>query len=133
MPPASGLEGRTKEILAEAGLGGSRRQVDVGDDRWVGRVDFLSERAPLIVEVQSERYHRSLSDEWHDAARRAALEAAGSSSSRSGTPTSEGAFLVQVQVSWARTWSIDWVRRRTSDGSIAGKSAIRSWLRPSLR
>jgi very-short-patch-repair endonuclease len=77
VPPASGLEGRVKEILAEAGLGGFRRQVDVGDDRWVGRVDFLSERAPLIVEVQSERYHKALLDELHDAARRAALEAAG--------------------------------------------------------
>lgn len=77
VPPASGLEGRVMQLLAEAGLGGFRRQVDVGDDRWVGRVDFLSERAPVIVEVQSERYHKALLDEQHDAARRAALEDSG--------------------------------------------------------
>lgn len=76
VPPASGLEGRVKQILAEAGLGEFRRQVDLGDDRWVGRVDFLHEKLPVIVEVQSERYHTALLDEAHDAARKAALEAA---------------------------------------------------------
>lgn len=77
VPPASGLEGRTRTILADAGLGSFRRQVDVGDDRWVGRVDFLHETLPAIVEVQSELYHEALLDRAHDAARKQALEAAG--------------------------------------------------------
>jgi very-short-patch-repair endonuclease len=77
VPPASGLEGRFAAIVAEAGLGTFRRQVDVGEDRWVGRVDFLHDSLPLVVEVQSERYHEALLDQAHDAVRRAALEAAG--------------------------------------------------------
>jgi very-short-patch-repair endonuclease len=78
VPPASGVEARVAQILHEAGLGRFRRQVDLGDgDRWVGRVDFVHDRLPLIVEVQSERYHSALLDRAHDARRRAALEAAG--------------------------------------------------------
>jgi very-short-patch-repair endonuclease len=65
-------------VAAEARLGEWRRQVDVGSsDQWCGRVDFLSSELPLIVEVQSERYHVALSDQAHDEARRAALESAG--------------------------------------------------------
>jgi very-short-patch-repair endonuclease len=78
VPPATGVESRTRELLRNAGLGRFRRQVDIGDgDRWVGRVDFRHERLPLIVEVQSERYHTALCDRAADAARRAALGAAG--------------------------------------------------------
>lgn len=77
VPPASGLEGRVRDILVEAGLGQFRRQVDVGADHWVGRVDFLHDFLPLIVEVQSERYHEALLDKQHDAVRKANLEAAG--------------------------------------------------------
>ncbi len=78
IPPASGLEARVAQILAEGGLGRFRRQVDLGDGtRWVGRVDLVHEQLPLVVEVQSERYHEALLDRAHDAARRAALEAAG--------------------------------------------------------
>ena len=78
IPPASNLERRFMEIAKGSLLGEWRRQVDVGsEDRWCGRVDFLSAALPLIVEVQSERYHTALSDQAHDAARRAATEAAG--------------------------------------------------------
>jgi very-short-patch-repair endonuclease len=48
-----------------------RRQVDVGDEEWSGRVDFLAEDLPLIVEILSERYHTSLTDRAVDDARRA--------------------------------------------------------------
>ena len=55
-----------------------RRQVDSGGDtEWTGRVDLRHERLPLIVEIQSEKYHTALCD--HDADRRriAKLEADG--------------------------------------------------------
>ena len=77
-PPASNLEARFETIMRGALLGAWRRQVDLGDDaRWCGRVDFLSVQWPLVVEVQSERYHSALSDLAHDAVRRKGLEDAG--------------------------------------------------------
>jgi very-short-patch-repair endonuclease len=77
-PPASNLEARFQTIMREALLGPWRRQVDLGDDaRWCGRVDFVSTTLPLIVEVQSERYHSALIDKAHDAVRRKGLEDAG--------------------------------------------------------
>ncbi len=77
VPPASNLEQRFMDVARTAGLGEWRRQVDVGEERWCGRVDFLSCHVPLVVEVQSERYHTALTDRVHDAARRAAIEDAG--------------------------------------------------------
>lgn len=78
VPPASGLEARAVEVLAGADLPVLRRQVDLGDDeRWCGRVDLVGAELPVVVEVQSERYHTSLTDREADAARRARLEAAG--------------------------------------------------------
>jgi very-short-patch-repair endonuclease len=76
VPPATNLEARTGEILTGTGLR-FRRQVDLGGDRWTGRVDFVAVDRPLVVEVQSERYHASLCDRADDARRRAELEAAG--------------------------------------------------------
>jgi hypothetical protein len=76
-PPASNLEGRVKDILAGAGLGAWRRQVDTGGESWTGRVDFRHERLPVIVEVQSERYHSALTDRADDERRRQKLEAEG--------------------------------------------------------
>jgi very-short-patch-repair endonuclease len=40
-------------------------------------VDFLSEKLMLVIEVDSALYHDALIDRRKDAARRAALEAAG--------------------------------------------------------
>jgi very-short-patch-repair endonuclease len=77
VPPASNLEARFAAIAGDARLGPYRRQVDLGDDRWAGRVDFLHVDLPLVVEVQSERYHSALLDRAHDARRRARLEASG--------------------------------------------------------
>jgi very-short-patch-repair endonuclease len=77
IPPASNLERRFASIVAEAGLPEMRRQVDSGGARWVGRVDFRDVRLPLIIEVQSERYHTALTDAVADAARLEALRAAG--------------------------------------------------------
>jgi len=77
VPPASNLERRFETVLERAGEPTMRRQVDSGDDRWVGRVDFRDRHRPLIVEVQSETFHSALVDRQHDARRRSALEAAG--------------------------------------------------------
>ena len=78
VPPASGLESRFAQILRNAGEAPMRRQVDVGDDeQWIGRVDFRDEHRPLVVEIQSERFHTSLSDTARDRARIKAMEASG--------------------------------------------------------
>jgi very-short-patch-repair endonuclease len=78
IPPASGLESRFAQILRNAGEEPMRRQVDIGDDeQWIGRVDFRDERRPLVVEIQSERFHTSLTDTARDRRRIRALEASG--------------------------------------------------------
>jgi hypothetical protein len=77
VPPASGLESRVQQVLERAGLPALRRQVDVGADRWIGRVDFRDPVLPFILEVQSERFHSSLIDRQLDARRIEALVAAG--------------------------------------------------------
>lgn len=77
VPPASGLESRANEIFAEAGLY-LRRQVDSGSDTaWTGRVDFRHVVLPVIVEIQSERFHSALCDREADRVRIARLDAAG--------------------------------------------------------
>lgn len=88
-PPASGLEGRLMQLLREEGIE-MRRQVDSGGDRWTGRVDFRHATLPLIVEVQSERYHSALSDQRADRQRISDLEADG---------------FVVVEVSDADVWT----------------------------
>lgn len=74
--PASGLERRVIELLAEAGVQ-VRRQVDVGGDDWIGRTDLLVVGTRLVIEVDSVRYHTSRLDRERDAARDAAMAAAG--------------------------------------------------------
>jgi len=76
-PPTTNLESRFRDLLAPECLPRMRMQVDSGGERWSGRVDFRAEDLPLVVEVQSERYHSSLSDREADARRTAALEADG--------------------------------------------------------
>jgi very-short-patch-repair endonuclease len=78
IPPASALESRLVQIMEREGLPELRRQVNVGDGlRWIGRVDFKDPDLPLIIEVQSERFHTSLIDRQLDAERIARLRAAG--------------------------------------------------------
>jgi hypothetical protein len=71
--PTTGLEARFIEVIG----GDWRRQIDSGGELWAGRVDFRHRVQPVIIEVQSERYHGALSFRRDDAARRAKLEAAG--------------------------------------------------------
>jgi very-short-patch-repair endonuclease len=76
IPPASNLESRFGEIMAPHGVV-FRRQVDIGDENWSGRVDCLAEDCPLIIEIMSERYHTSLTDRHVDEARRSRHERMG--------------------------------------------------------
>lgn len=78
VPPASGLEGRFAAILERADVPAMRRQVDLGDEgAWSGRVDFVDRHVPLVIEVDSERYHTALTDEAADRVRQDSLERAG--------------------------------------------------------
>jgi hypothetical protein len=78
VPPASALESRLARLLERAGIPPMRRQVDVGDgSRWIGRVDLRDAEFPLILEMQSERFHSSLLDAQLDATRIDRLRAAG--------------------------------------------------------
>lgn len=77
MAPESGTESRFCQLLEQDGQEPMRRQVWVGDDRPIGRVDFLDEPALLIVEVQSTLFHGSLTDRQRDAERHARLRSAG--------------------------------------------------------
>lgn len=78
VPPASNLEARVIKLLREGGLPEVRRQVDTGDAHgWIGRVDLRDSELPLIIEVQSERFHSSLIDRQLDARRIDRLERAG--------------------------------------------------------
>jgi very-short-patch-repair endonuclease len=74
--PQSGLEARARQLALDVGVV-LRRQVDTGDDEWIGRVDFLIEGANKVIEVLSERYHGSLSDRLADEQRFVRLNEAG--------------------------------------------------------
>jgi hypothetical protein len=77
-PPASNLEGRFAQLLERAGLPPMLRQIDCSDETgWIGRVDFHDAVLPLVVEIQSERFHRGLTAGRDDAIRRHRLEGSG--------------------------------------------------------
>jgi very-short-patch-repair endonuclease len=66
--PASGLEARLVRILDEAGIA-TRRQVDLGGEDWIGRVDLLVVGTNVVIEADSARFHTSLLDRERDARR----------------------------------------------------------------
>ena len=68
VPPESGLEARVSRLAQDMGVV-LRRQVNVGGQSWIGRVDFQVERSNRVVEVLSERYHGSPMDRMRDAVR----------------------------------------------------------------
>jgi len=77
IPPASNLERRFVQLVEANFLGPYRRQVDLGGEDWIGRVDFKHLTLPIVIEVLSERYHSSLLDREADGRRFAALITAG--------------------------------------------------------
>lgn len=74
--PASGVEARVIGLLDEAGIA-TRRQVDIGGDDWIGRVDLLVVGTRLVIEVDSARFHTSKLDRERDARRDVELRTAG--------------------------------------------------------
>ncbi len=54
-----------------------KSQVDLGEERWCGRVDFFADDRTLVVEVDSEKFHSALSDVEADKRREQHLRAAG--------------------------------------------------------
>ncbi|MEY2471805.1 MAG: hypothetical protein QOK28_1134 [Actinomycetota bacterium] len=77
VPPASNLAGRFISIIKEAGMPEPRSEVNVGDVRWLGRVDCLDPDLPLIAEIDSTRYHVAPLDADSDERRDEALLRAG--------------------------------------------------------
>ena len=73
-PPASNLEARAIEVLAPLRLDLIRQVDSGGKEQWTGRVDFRDRVLPLLIEVQSERYHSALLDADADRIRRETFE-----------------------------------------------------------
>ncbi|HZN13515.1 MAG TPA: hypothetical protein VFB78_04550 [Acidimicrobiales bacterium] len=77
-PPASNLELRFFDILERHGEPLPEPQIDLGDEvGWIGRVDCRCSDVPLVVEIQSDRYHLAPLDAATDEQRFARLRAAG--------------------------------------------------------
>ncbi len=64
-------------MLEREGIPGFRLQANLGDSRWVARVDFAHEHLPVVLEVQSDHYHTALTDQRRDQVRHNRLRAAG--------------------------------------------------------
>jgi very-short-patch-repair endonuclease len=75
--PESELERRFIALARTHGLPEPERQVDLGDDEWIGRVDFLFRGARIVVEVDGAEFHDGLLDRQRDEQRDARLQAAG--------------------------------------------------------
>lgn len=74
--PASELEARFRDLLRDEGIEQPERQVDLGGDGWIGRVDCYFRRR-LIVELDGRIGHVSELDQRRDKERDAELTAAG--------------------------------------------------------
>lgn len=65
--PESGLEVRFEEILRKHGFALPERQVDLfDDDGWFSRADFCQREQQWVLYVDSDTYHRSLTDRAYD-------------------------------------------------------------------
>ena len=73
----SGFQARFEEIMAEAGITGLRREVDIGGHSWIGRVDYRCEITGVLFEIDSPLHHSSPTDVAADAERDARALAAG--------------------------------------------------------
>jgi hypothetical protein len=77
VPVQSAAEGRLVALLTRAGYPVPERQVDLGGDEWIGRVDFYYRDHGLVMEVDSDRFHGALLDRRNDIRRDAAFAALG--------------------------------------------------------
>ncbi len=76
-PTGSRLERRFEVLNERAGIPLLRRQIEVGDDEWIGRMDFVGDERALVVEIDSEIHHAALLDVRRDESITARLEEAG--------------------------------------------------------
>jgi very-short-patch-repair endonuclease len=76
-PTDSNLEARFEELMSSMGITSFDRQVDLGGADWTGRVDFIDRSLGLVVEIDSDTFHLSLTDRADDDRRFAALQQAG--------------------------------------------------------
>lgn len=76
-PTESRQEQRFEEVLDEANVRRFRRQVVTGGHEPIGRVDFADDDLPLLVEVNSLKYHTAPTDRARDERRYEAFVAAG--------------------------------------------------------
>lgn len=78
VPAESGLETRVVQLLNDVFLTGFRRQVVITDaDGFVARVDLAHDQRMLILEIDSDVHHTSITDVRADKVRQARLEALG--------------------------------------------------------
>ena len=75
--PASELEAMFRELTRSAGIEDPVRQLDVGGEDWIGRIDFTFRRQRVLVEVDGRLGHIGELDRKRHAARDKALEDAG--------------------------------------------------------
>ncbi len=74
----SALERRFHWILSQDGQEPMERQVDLSDDEgWWGRVDAADRRARLLVEIDGDRWHSTVTDRANDEERRDRARASG--------------------------------------------------------
>lgn len=76
-PTGSRLEQRFEVLNERADIPMLRRQIDVGDDEWIGRMDFVGDERRLVVEIDSAIHHAALLDVQRDQSVTERLEAAG--------------------------------------------------------
>lgn len=77
IPPASELEALGFRVLREGGLPDPVRQLDVGGESWIGRVDAAYPEAKLVIEFDGRRHWQVLLEAQADRRRDAELVAAG--------------------------------------------------------
>ena len=77
VPNESDLERDFEELLERAGETLPRRQVDVGGEKWIGRVDYRDDDSPVVWEIDGRTHHQQLLDAERDDQRRTELTAAG--------------------------------------------------------
>jgi len=68
-PTDSRNESQLEEVLDRAGARSLRRQVLVGGEQLIGRVDHRDDQLPLVVEVNSELFHTNPTDRAADEVR----------------------------------------------------------------
>lgn len=75
--PASELERIGRKLFADGGVPAPAFEVDLGSDKWVGRVDCVWRDERVIVELDSRRHHTGLLARDSDRRRDNELMAAG--------------------------------------------------------